>query len=235
MTRCLCVNNNGKQCTRDASNKPAQNKQFCWQHQSCKKIFTPQKETIHTFQKKDTILTPLKETIRTPQKKESKNINRGQIAYDYLSKNSSYFKTDQNDRTKLRDDIEKYWVGKKDSNIGVGGPISIDWRTRKISAEGFFFRKDIYLIRIYLKKSTDHYSIFVEPDLSYEIDKYDVTDKSLFENAKKYIKDYINYYLKNTDSRYIKRQQKWFKEEPWEYIDDKTPEEAVEILKSLGW
>jgi hypothetical protein len=32
---CQCLKNNGKQCTRKASQKTGQNSSFCWQHQKC--------------------------------------------------------------------------------------------------------------------------------------------------------------------------------------------------------
>ena len=40
MSRCLCLNSNGKQCNRNASTKLEQNQQFCWQHQKCKNVVT---------------------------------------------------------------------------------------------------------------------------------------------------------------------------------------------------
>ena len=38
MIRCSCTKNDGQQCTRDVSQKPGQNQQFCWQHQDCSKL-----------------------------------------------------------------------------------------------------------------------------------------------------------------------------------------------------
>lgn len=35
MTKCLCIKNDGKKCTRNASTKPDTNPNFCWQHQKC--------------------------------------------------------------------------------------------------------------------------------------------------------------------------------------------------------
>ena len=40
MPRCLCKKIDSKQCTRDASSKMTENKNFCWQHQQCKKLLT---------------------------------------------------------------------------------------------------------------------------------------------------------------------------------------------------
>lgn len=40
MVQCQCIKSDGKQCTRDASTKKADNPLFCWQHQKCTKLAT---------------------------------------------------------------------------------------------------------------------------------------------------------------------------------------------------
>lgn len=167
----------------------------------------------------------------------SKSI-KGEVAESYLSnkKYIHYFKTYSHDRTDLRQNIEKYWVGKNHSNMGVGGPVSIDWSNRQISIDfPDLSRKDIYCISLEFSKSSDHYNILVEQDLTYYVNYSNVKDETKFQRIEKVLKNYINYYLTETDFEYIQRQQKWFQDKPYQQIDGKTPEEAVSILKSLGW
>jgi len=235
MNRCLCLTTTGKQCSRDAQ----KGSQFCWQHLNCKKTTQPV-ETKKSIPKKSIPKKsiPKKSILKKTQPVESTKMNpRGQLAFDYLSKNvKGFFYTSKNERTDLRQDIEKHWVGKDYSNIGVGGPIKIDWKTRKISVLNHgLSRKDIFVINLDFEPHSNHYNIFVEPDLTYVINDFTVKNPELFKNAKKYLDDYIHYYLTVTEAPFIKQQQKWYLEKPWEKIDGKTPEEAVEILKNLGW
>ena len=238
MSRCLCLTQNGKQCARDAQQKS----QFCWQHKSCKQSqsqLQSQSQPLSSLTKK---LTPPHQPMeKIPIKKKTKKSiplkkkmdPRGQIAYDYLKSNLSFFHTSVNERTDLCSAIEKNWVGKDYSNIGVGH-VGIDWKTRQIKVyKGG--REDIFVITLNFGSKVDHYNIFVEPDLTYVINSFDVNNPILFKKARQYLEDYINYYLTFTQDEFIQRQQKWFAEKPWEKLAGKTPEQAVEILKSQGW
>ena len=163
---------------------------------------------------------------------------RGFVADAYFS-NQKYvyrFSVQKNDRTNLRKDIEKCWVNCNFSVHGVDAYVDIDWATRQINISSMFFcRKDIYVINICFDQVNDHYNIFVNPDLTYYVVSYRVTDPLLFQQTEELLKDYINYYLTKTDSEYIHRQQKWFLEKPYQQISGKTPEQAVTVLESFGW
>lgn len=139
------------------------------------------------------------------------------------------------DRTKLRQEIEQDWVGKLWSGMGVGY-VGIDWKTRKIDSFRYLInRTDIMFIRLELTSDGDNYLFFVEPNLQYTFDTIDVTDRKLFDHVKPYIEDFINFCINRLHPGYIQRQRKWAAEKPWEKIHNATPEEAVEILKNLGW
>lgn len=129
------------------------------------------------------------------------------------------------DRTYLREELEKYWVNKNESNIGVG-PLEIDWNTRLINSyRWLIFRKDIFHISYKYKNEED--SVFVEPDL-------------YFSSVPKEIRNEFSEFIKTLPNKYkefYSKQYKWYKEYPeiQEKINNKTPEEAVEILKQYGY
>jgi hypothetical protein len=52
---------------------------------------------------------------------------------------------------------------------------------------------------------------------------------------KPYIDDYIRVCLPQKYGEFIRRQQKWYADQPWLQINGSTPEQAVLILKELGW
>lgn len=136
-----------------------------------------------------------------------------------------YFSINRHDRTTVRQNLER------GESFGYG---SIDQRTGRI--KGFaLHRTDIFAIQLYLTSTSDGYNIFIEPDLSYTYNSWSTTDPNLFESIKPYIDDYIKYCLSFKHSNFIKLQQKWFTERPWEKISGKTPQEAIQILKELGW
>ena len=144
------------------------------------------------------------------------------------------FLIEQNDRTDLAEQIERYWVGKTNSNVGLGS-VEMDWNTRKIS---FKFpsveRRDIFFIRFSLDGIGTHY-IHVDPDLSYSVYRSCYSNQSSFENIETMLNDYIKFCLPLKYGEYITKQQKWFQKEPRHQLNGKTPEEAVEILRNLGW
>ena len=83
MSKCQCIKPDGQQCSRDASQKPNTNTNFCWQHQTCTKIST----------KKTTI--PLKkqsvEKIKIPIKKQSLTENEKKYLNDQNISEQDYF------------------------------------------------------------------------------------------------------------------------------------------------
>jgi hypothetical protein len=83
MPRCLCIKNDGQQCTREAIKKSGQNPQFCWQHQKCQKKVQPQitkeekKKPIHVKPKTQQKIEPVKSIkqkesipVKPPKSKE---------------------------------------------------------------------------------------------------------------------------------------------------------------------
>jgi hypothetical protein len=160
-----------------------------------------------------------------------KPIIKGQKAHDILQQYHLW--VTHNDRTRLCSELKKYWVGKTNSNIGIQY-VSINWNTRKMNHD-YIGRDDIYVISFRLQDKTDHYNIFVDRNLRYSINDFDITDKKLFNHVKPYLDDFINCYLSNTDKAYIERQRAWFKQKPFTQLINKTPEEAVEILEQTGW
>lgn len=135
-----------------------------------------------------------------------------------------YFSIILNDRTTLRLSLEK------GESPGYG---YIDQMGR---IRGFLiYRTDIIIIQLQLSPTGDSYNIFIEPDLRYTSSGWNINDPKLFEQIEPYLEDYINYCLSFKHSNFIKLQQKWFTERPWEKISGKTPQEAIQILKELGW
>lgn len=140
-----------------------------------------------------------------------------------------------NDRTKLRQRLEEGWMEKTSSNCEIEC-VDIDWKTRKLDSECYEeCRNDIFVLKLHFKGRTDNYNILVNSDLTYSVNEYDVTDTALFEEIEPFLKLYIEEYLTVDEMEYIAHQQKWFREKPWKAIHGKTPEEAVEILASMGW
>ncbi len=67
MTKCLCLKNDGKRCTRNITAKSGQDAQFCWQHQKCQNIATiTSQETKKTLKKKPSLPVPTgpKKTVK---------------------------------------------------------------------------------------------------------------------------------------------------------------------------
>ncbi len=134
------------------------------------------------------------------------------------------------DRTELKDYIQENWVGKDKSNIG-SAYVSMDWKTRTMKPT-YPFRQDIYILNLNFKKSTDQYSIFIDRDGTYTVNKFSVKTPELLNE--KYLKKFISE-LFSEHKEFVEKQRKWFNEKPWEQLDGKSPEEAVDILESLGW
>ena len=142
----------------------------------------------------------------------------------------------ENNRTDLAEQIERHWVGETKSMIGLG--VDIYWNTRKISFKTpLLERKDIFFIRFSLDGGTGSHSIHVEPDLTYSIYRhgYRINNNNSFKTIETLLDDYIKICLPLKYPEFIAKQQKWFREEPRNQLNGKTPEEAVTILKSLGW
>ena len=124
-------------------------------------------------------------------KRKVKINNKCKEIYDYfksVTTDGSFF-IKENDRTDLRSNIEKFWINQSYSVYGTS--VFINWKTRKIHARQHFGREDIFVIGIDFSNKYNHYNIFVDSDLSYHINPYNINNPSLFNNAKPYIDEYI--------------------------------------------
>lgn len=131
-----------------------------------------------------------------------------------------------NERTNLRESIEKYWKGNANS---VYGPQYLSLKDGIIHVNGFCFeRKDILLVQFY-----DRCNIFIEADGSYNIDLWN-SDDSLSDKEKEYV-SLLCEELVDNESEYVKKHKLFFEAKPWLLLEGSTPEEAIDKLMSLGW
>ena len=78
--QCLCLKSNGKQCTRNVSNKQGYDIRFCWQHQNCQKIIAP-------ITKKSTMKKPVAKKVHAvpaAKKVPAVPITKQQITYPII-------------------------------------------------------------------------------------------------------------------------------------------------------
>lgn len=129
----------------------------------------------------------------------------------------------------LRTEIEKNWVNKNDSQVKMCCGVNIDWpRTRRINIVSDFNR-DLTIIEYQDFEDKAHQ---IRVDVDFNID---YGDSNLQGQFKEYFDIYIKEYLTTKYKNFYNKQKKWFKEKPFNSISDKTPEEAIIILKNLGW
>ena len=131
------------------------------------------------------------------------------------------------DRTDLSADIKKYYLGKQNSNIGVG---MLSFKDGVITRIYKGFRKDIATVQ-YDKLC----NVFIEPDGHIQIDRFDpnikFTDSAL---------DEINAYCKKVaedNTEFLTRQNNFmaFWHVQGESFVGKTPEQAIAMLAAGGF
>jgi hypothetical protein len=144
------------------------------------------------------------------------------------------FEIHLSDRTTIADDVERYWVGRDSSDIGIEF-LHADWSDRTIHVLPYTGRTDIFVIHFRLVHGGNNYFAFVEYNLSYFFGSYNPMDDPLFRNIRHALHDYIKNCIVYDYVDFHKKQVRWFSEQPWKQIDGKNPEEAVHILRQQGW
>lgn len=131
----------------------------------------------------------------------------------------------KNIRSNLSEEIEKYWVPNPNSIVGLqyiklkDGIISV--------AERLFERTDIFSFQVW-----NIANIFVEPNGKISIQEWE--RGSLTPGQAKYLKYHI-LQLANKEMDYILRENRFFDEKPWKYLNGMTPQQAISKLHELGW
>lgn len=130
---------------------------------------------------------------------------------------------DRNVRSDLADQIEKYWVGRTDSNIGLP---YFDLENGKLKKSHYvIFREDIFC----LQDLGRGVNVFVEIDGTYQVDLWEGKPK-LTDDESKYIKNKVRSVMR-AHKEYVERERRFLEGKPWERCYGKTPEEGVRILR----
>lgn len=130
----------------------------------------------------------------------------------------------KNVRSDLREEIQKYYVGKVNSNIGMQ---YVHFKDGILKAHRHPSRRDLMVV--YYDRLCNAY---IEPNGSISVQPFDSVELTPEENT--IIRLQCAKFVLQ-DREYFEHENKWFREEPWMAVDGKTPEEAVEILERLGW
>ncbi len=141
----------------------------------------------------------------------------------------------RNERTDLANQVEKYWVDREISDIGIP-PLQYPQRPGpgygKIQIPEYSFsRSDIFVLQWIHKYDGFAGNVFLRPDGTYQIDMegIETSDRELIQTeVEKVMADPAN-------KDFIDRHVKWFTEQPWKQVHGMTPAEAVSHLRSLGW
>jgi len=134
-------------------------------------------------------------------------------------------------RSDLRESIEKYWVGRQRSNIGVQY-LRLDNGVVRLS--GMYERRDLILLQL-----PKIMNVFITPfhgKCEVQIDLWPET-RSLFQLTAEG-REQINQFAAEAvyaNQEYWDREVRFLTEKPWEQCDGLTPEATVAKLKELGW
>lgn len=147
------------------------------------------------------------------------------------------------DRTDLADQIEKAWVGRDHSGIGLPHleytyrPVREQYAKYARDTGGKVLyrpglnRRDIFIVQWHSQHSGFVGSIFVDPDGTCHIQF-----NGLEKEDRDIIKAEFDMVWNNPENQeFIARQVKWFNDEPWKQVHGMTPAEAVAHLRELGW
>ena len=134
----------------------------------------------------------------------------------------------KNDRTGIRGDIEKYYLGKTDSNIGFAyGRLKNGKLVCRISNR----RRDIFCLQYFAPGNGFHgCNVFVDCTGKYQIDTFAGTSLSEVDKIK--IKEFVEQ-LMIDEADYVNLQAAFLADDNRlrKNLDGKTPEEAIEICK----
>ncbi len=128
-------------------------------------------------------------------------------------------------RSDIRQDIQKYYVGKSRGNIGLGGFNIVDGKIQTFN----FRRSDIFLVQYW-----EQVNVFVEADGSFKAEPWEGVTLTDFD--RKSISTYVKVLL-SENKQYVeqeKRYKDWF-DSYHEMLDGQSPEYAVRILKHAGF
>lgn len=132
----------------------------------------------------------------------------------------------RNVRSTLRQSVEKYWVGKTRSNIGMQ---YLTYKDGLITARDGWERRDLVMFQ-----HPQAFNIFVEPDESLTWNMFDGAEITVQEKGK--VERFIRHELSKPEMQeYFATERRFFGEKPWMQVNGMTPEEAVAKLRELGW
>lgn len=140
------------------------------------------------------------------------------------------FTVSQHDRSNLRLELQKYWVGKPTSNIGLG-MCRRDETTGCITFNNFG-RTDILLVQF----TGEGYGIncFIEPDGEQSIQPWDGVE--LDKNEKVVLQSRLHIIYCN-QREFVEKQVKWrqWYNDNYQFMQLCTAETCVDYLKKHGW
>jgi hypothetical protein len=139
------------------------------------------------------------------------------------------FNIHRNQRSDLADEMEKYWVGRKRSNIGMQ---YLALKSGKVVDNGYIFeRRDLLVLQW-----SGHMNVFVEPDGSYGAQLWTEfrEDFALTEKGRKKLGQFVKRAIMD-NQKFFDHEVKFLDEKPWEQVYGMTPELAVIKLRELGW
>lgn len=127
-------------------------------------------------------------------------------------------------RSDLADEIEKYWVGRKNSHIGLQYLVLQDG----IVGKGRFIeRRDVLLLH------GENINVFVDPPDDIHVQPHGGMDEgspAAIRRATAAAKRAIR-----RESAFIEHELRFLTEKPWEQVYGMTPEDAVAKIRELGW
>lgn len=136
-------------------------------------------------------------------------------------------------RSNLRQEIEKYWVGKPKSNVGLQ---YLEYKNGLIKANKYMFeRRDLMCFQLY-----DVFNVFINPDKTFTWnmfggDTHNVRSQ-LSEQEERAVVNHIKAELAKPEVvAYFEHENRFFEHKPWMHVDGMTPEQAVAKFKELGW
>lgn len=143
----------------------------------------------------------------------------------------------QSDRTNLADKIEEYWVGKKNSPIGIQ---YLTFKDGKVNVGRFYERQDVLDVQCFHPGC----NAFIDVNGDANIQPWGTygKDGAARKNAAKKIPPGLVEMMQGAcklwfsrNHEFVERQARFFAERPWEQVDGMTPDDAVAKLRELGW
>lgn len=124
----------------------------------------------------------------------------------------------------IKEQIILAWTNKDISRVSALMNLKINWHTRKISSSDLF--------RLYMGSIMENgifIKVYIYNNLQIDIEMSINDDKT-----KTICKNYLHYFKHHYDKE-LSGCKKYLSEKHWLLLNDKTPEEAVDILTTLGY